>query len=110
MKKNKKYTFKDGVPVKKNMRLFGIIAIVLGIGLAVLSWFILPDSVAFQAINGAKNYLPKFMTMLLPTFLSIGGALFTLISNYNSLATKGLIVSAIGDFLFIMHICLTFLP
>ena len=77
------------------------------LGLAVVSWFALPDQVAIQAINGGKTFMPKIVAMAAPTIIGVGAAVFGLLTNYKALATKAVIVSAVGDFLFIMHLCLT---
>lgn len=57
-----------------------VVMLVITVTLALLSWFILPDTVILQLTLGDTDILetPKFVAILLPALLSIGGAVFAL--------------------------------
>lgn len=62
-------------PDKKNMTLI-IGAIAIGVIMAIISWVILPDSVAtqFKSMNTGAPNVPKFVAVALPLGITIFSA------------------------------------
>ena len=92
--------------MKKNT-LISIVFIAVSVGLAVLSFIILPETVIMQisAGSGDNSTAPKVLAILLPTALGIGGAVFNMLLKNNEKANgKCLVVSAVGIILFIVMI------
>ena len=88
----------------KKQTIIAIIGIVVSAALAVLSYILLPDTVAVQlGIDGStSNTMPKLFAIIIPTALGIGGALSVLLSkNQNKNWQKSIIVSAVGIVVFV---------
>lgn len=84
-----------------------ILLIAASIGFAILSLFILPESVIIQFSIGSSGNTtaPKLVAILLPFALGVGGAIygFFMKENENS-KSKGLFVSIMGIVVFMIII------
>lgn len=83
-------------------RIIAIILIVLAITLAVVSYLLLPATVATQiSITGeAANKFPKLIAILIPTAFSLGGGIGCLVSKDD--IRKPVVISLIGIGIFII--------
>lgn len=80
--------------MNKKHLIIGIIIIAAAVALAVVSYFILPDSVAVQiSVSGeASTYLPKLAALAIPFAIS-GAFSFLYIKNGSE---KSLLVALVG--------------
>lgn len=87
-------------------KIIPVILIVLTIGLAVLSYITLPETVITQfSIGTSENNttMPKFFALLIPSALGIGGAVSAFFSKDDEKANrKGLLISVVGIAVFIV--------
>lgn len=84
-----------------------ILLIAATVGLAILSFFILPESVIIQFSVGSSGNtsVPKIIAILIPSAHGIGGAISGLLAKDNEKANgKTLLVSLVGIGLFIIMI------
>ncbi len=77
-------------------RIISIILIIVSIALAIVSYLLLPETVATQlSITGqAANKFPKLIAILIPTAFSLGGGIGCLISKDD--IRKPFVISIIG--------------
>lgn len=91
--------------MKRNMVF--ILLIAATVGFAVLSFFVLPESVIIQFSVGSSGNtsVPKLVAILLPCALGIGGAISGLLSKGEKKPnSKAALVSIVGIGLFIIMI------
>ena len=94
-----------GSHMKRN--IVPILLIVASVGFAILSFFILPESVIIQFSIGSSGNTaaPKLLAILIPFALSVGGAISGFLTNGNENSkSKGLLVSLVGIILFVIMI------
>lgn len=80
--------------MKKNIP--GILLMIITIILSIVSWLLLPDTVAVQiGIDGqVSNTMPKLFAIAIPSIVSIGGIAVSL--NKKESRTKGYVLSLVG--------------
>ncbi|MGM9947929.1 DUF1648 domain-containing protein [Floccifex sp.] len=85
--------------MKKNS--IQILLIILAIGLAIVSWFFLPDVVAVQVgLDGqVTNTMPKIFAIMIPFVISIVGSVTMTKEN-----KKGMILSIAGILILIVSL------
>lgn len=91
----------------KRNNIFALLLIAASVGFAILSFFILTESVIIQFSIGTtgNTSAPKLVAILLPFALGAGGAIFGLFTKENDTAkNKSLLVSVAGIVLFIIMI------
>ena len=84
-----------------------ILLLAASIVLAILSFFILPESVVIQFSVGSSGNtaVPRFVGILIPFALGAGGAVSELLPKENAASkNKGLLVSLVGIALFLIMI------
>ena len=91
----------------KKKQVISALLILASLGLAVLCFFILPESVIIQfSVNATGNTaVPRLVAILIPLALGIGGAVSGFFEKEDGDAKhKGLIVSLVGLALFVIMI------
>lgn len=85
--------------MKKNT--IQIVFILLALGLAIVSWFFLPDVVAVQVgLDGqVTNTMPKLFAIMIPLIISIAGSVTMTKEN-----KKGMVLSLIGILILIVSL------
>lgn len=85
--------------MKKNT--IQIVFIFLALGLAIVSWFFLPDVVAVQVgLDGqVTNTMPKLFAIMIPLIISIAGSVTMTKEN-----KKGMVLSFAGILILIVSL------
>lgn len=88
--------------MKKN--ILSLLLAVAAIGLAIASYYLLPDSVIIQfSVGGGNTMAPKLVAILIPLALSLGGAVASFLSvGGNKPNEKCIAISAVGLVVFII--------
>lgn len=78
-------------------KCISIVLIAAAIGLAVFSWFLLPDVVAVQiGLDGqVSNTMPKALAVAVPLGISVVGSVMNLTSR-DEKNSKGFLLSLVG--------------
>ena len=88
---------------KKNRLIFMIIMVAVSAGAFIAGLMLLPDVLVVQvSSNGAdSNTMPKLYGLLLPVFLTAGGAIVFYFDGEAS-SRKSLIISLVGVVVFVL--------
>lgn len=79
-----------------------VILLVANIALAVVSYFLLPETVVTQlSFGGNATTMAKLPAIAIPCLLGVGGAIWALVAKYE-VNKKHYIISGVGIFVFLV--------
>lgn len=84
----------------KNKKLITIAITIVAIILFIISYFLLPDTIAMQlqANGNLGNYMPKYLALLIPLAITLIGNF----SFYKNAQSKYLVIALVGLLMFVL--------